>query len=51
MSYTVIISKSVQKQIDRLPDSIVERIDKKIQELAEEPRLDGVIKLKGIVQI
>ncbi|MBW4625689.1 MAG: type II toxin-antitoxin system RelE/ParE family toxin [Brasilonema octagenarum HA4186-MV1] len=47
MSYTIIISKSVQKQIDDLPNDVIERVVEKIQNLAEEPRPDGVVKLKG----
>ncbi len=47
MSYTVVISKSVQKQIDDLPSDMKERITEKIQALADEPRPDGVVKLKG----
>ncbi len=47
MSYTVVISKSVQKQIDNLPPDITLRVIDKIQNLASEPRPDGVVKLKG----
>jgi mRNA interferase RelE/StbE len=47
MSYAVVISKSVQKQIDNLPSDIIERVIEKIQSLASEPRPDGVVKLKG----
>lgn len=47
MTYTIIIPKAVQKQLDALPDDIYDRIAVKIQELAENPRPDGVVKLKG----
>lgn len=47
MSYTVVISKSVQKQIDNLPNDVIERVIEKIQNLALEPRPDGIVKLKG----
>jgi mRNA interferase RelE/StbE len=47
MSYTVVISKSVQKQIDNLPNDVIDRVLEKIQNLALEPRPDGVVKLKG----
>ncbi len=47
MSYTVVISKSVQKQIDDLPNDVTLRVSEKIQSLALEPRPDGVVKLKG----
>lgn len=38
---------SVQKQIDDLPNDIEERVIKEIQNLASEPRPNGVVKLKG----
>jgi mRNA interferase RelE/StbE len=47
MKLTVVISKSVQKQIDDLPNDVRERVVEKIQNLADEPRPDGVVKLKG----
>jgi mRNA interferase RelE/StbE len=47
MSYTVVISKSVQKQIDNLRNDVIDRVLEKIQNLALEPRPDGVVKLKG----
>ncbi len=47
MSYTVVISKSIQKQIDNLPNDVIDRVLEKIQNLALEPRSDGVVKLKG----
>ncbi|BAY10388.1 type II toxin-antitoxin system RelE family toxin [Calothrix sp. NIES-2098] len=47
MRLTVVISRSVQKQIDDLPNDVRERVVEKIQNLADEPRPDGVVKLKG----
>jgi mRNA interferase RelE/StbE len=47
MKYQVIIPKPVQKQLDRLPNSIYTKIIKKIELLAENPRPKGVIKLRG----
>ena len=47
MTYTVIIPKIVQKQIDALPGDIYERVIEKFQQLAEDPRPSGVVKLKG----
>ncbi|UKP00127.1 type II toxin-antitoxin system RelE family toxin [Nostoc sp. UHCC 0870] len=47
MSYTVVISKSVQKQIDNLPNDAMARVIEKIQNLTSEPRPDGIVKLKG----
>lgn len=47
MSYTVIIPKPVQKQLDNLPGDIRQRITDKILSLTIEPRPVGVKKLKG----
>ncbi|MFN5594111.1 MAG: type II toxin-antitoxin system RelE family toxin [Aphanizomenon sp.] len=47
MIYELIITKSIQKQLDNLPNNIQERVYDKISQLAEEPRPDGVVKLKG----
>jgi len=46
MTYEIIITKSIQKQLDNLPNNIQERVYDKISQLAEEPRPDGVVKLK-----
>jgi mRNA interferase RelE/StbE len=47
MTYTIVISKSVQKQIKDLPSHIRERIIEKIKTLTNDPRPDGVVKLKN----
>ncbi|MBE9218016.1 type II toxin-antitoxin system RelE family toxin [Dolichospermum flos-aquae] len=47
MTYEIIITKSIQKQLDNLPNNIQERVYDKISQLAEEPRPDGVVNLKG----
>ena len=47
MTYKIIITKSIQKQLDNLPSNIQDRVYEKISQLAEEPRPDGVAKLKG----
>ena len=47
MIYEIIITKYIQKQLDNLPNNIQERVYDKISQLAEEPRPDGVVKLKG----
>jgi mRNA interferase RelE/StbE len=47
MSYQVIISKPVQKQLDSLPDDVHERAIKRIMALKENPRPRGCVKLKG----
>ncbi|NEP12446.1 MAG: type II toxin-antitoxin system RelE/ParE family toxin [Symploca sp. SIO1B1] len=47
MIYTIITPKAVQKQLDALPDEVYDRVAVKIQQLAEDPRPDGVVKMKG----
>ncbi|MEH2317556.1 type II toxin-antitoxin system RelE family toxin [Nostoc sp.] len=47
MSYQVQISKSASKQIKKLPVDIQERLESRIQQLAQDPRPDGVGKLKN----
>lgn len=47
MSYRIIVPKSVQKQLDSLPDNIRNRVIERLRLLAENPRLPGVVKLKG----
>ncbi|MEG4804289.1 hypothetical protein QUB63_25780 [Microcoleus sp. ARI1-B5] len=46
MTYTIITPKAVQKQLDAWPEDVC-RIAVKLQQLAENPRPDGEIKLKG----
>lgn len=48
MTYIIITPKIVQKQLDALPDDVCNRVIVKIRQLAENPRPDGVIKLKGV---
>jgi mRNA interferase RelE/StbE len=45
--YQVEISKGALKQLKKLPQDIRDRLERKIEELAEEPRPDGVGKLKN----
>lgn len=47
MSYDIQFSKSASKQIKKLSSEVQERIQTKIDNLAIEPRPDGVKKLKG----
>lgn len=47
MRYTVIIPRSVQKQLDRLPDEILERVLRRLAGLEMRPRPADVKKLKG----
>ena len=45
MSYEIIFSKGATKQLSKLPQKIQDRIQSKIDDLAIEPRPDGVKKL------
>ncbi len=47
MRYRVILPKSVQKELDRLPDEVVTRILARLTELEANPRPADVKKLKG----
>jgi mRNA interferase RelE/StbE len=47
MRYTVIVPHSVQKQLDRLPDEIAERILRRLTGLETQPLPPDVKKLKG----
>ena len=47
MSYQVILPKSVQKELNRLPDDIAGRILDALSELKEQPRSPGCKKLRG----
>ncbi|MEH2213409.1 type II toxin-antitoxin system RelE family toxin [Nostoc sp.] len=47
MSYKVEILRSALKQLKKIPSELQERIQIKIDDLATEPRPNGVKKLKG----
>ncbi|NEP03121.1 MAG: type II toxin-antitoxin system RelE/ParE family toxin [Symploca sp. SIO2E9] len=47
MTYTIITPKTVQKQLDALPNDVYEPVAVKVHQLTENPRPDGVVKLKG----
>jgi mRNA interferase RelE/StbE len=47
MTYQVVVPKTVRKQIDALPADMLDRAEEVIRDLAEDPRPDGVIKMKG----
>jgi mRNA interferase RelE/StbE len=47
MKYTVLLSKSVQKQLDKLPDEIGKRIQRRLGSLEVDPRPPDCKKLKG----
>ena len=46
-SYQVTISKTAQKQLDKLSNDIADRLIKSIYRLANDPRPNGCKKLKG----
>ena len=45
--YQVNLKKSVIKDLEKLPDIVLKRVQKTILGLANNPRLDGCKKLKG----
>ena len=45
MAYEVLVPKPVQKQLDRLPESVYRRVLKRIVDLKQEPRPRGSVKL------
>jgi mRNA interferase RelE/StbE len=45
--YKITISKTAQKQLDKLQDSIADRLIEAIYNLADDPRPAGCKKLKG----
>lgn len=45
--YELVISKTAQKQLDKLTDNIADPLIQAIQSLALDPRPHGCIKLKG----
>lgn len=47
MAYTVIIKRSAQKQIKKIPESYFTKIKKAILSLENDPRPAGYIKLTG----
>ena len=47
MSYEVILPKSAQKELDRLPDEIAKRILEALAVLKAQPRPPGCKKLRG----
>lgn len=45
--YQILLPKPVEKQLDRLPVEVRDRLVQRISTLAEEPRPRGSVKLKG----
>jgi mRNA interferase RelE/StbE len=48
MRYQVIVPEKVQKQINALPSKVGDRIYARIATLKDDPRPDGVVKLRGL---
>jgi mRNA interferase RelE/StbE len=46
--YDIILSKTAQKQLNKLPERIAKRIVEVIEKLADEPRPHGYTKLSGV---
>jgi mRNA interferase RelE/StbE len=46
--YEVILSRTAQKQLNKLPPKIAKRLIEIIEKLAKEPRPHGYIKLTGV---
>jgi mRNA-degrading endonuclease RelE of RelBE toxin-antitoxin system len=47
VKYTLEIKQSAQKELDALDNTVFKRIDRRILALADNPRPEGCIKLKG----
>ena len=47
MRYRVLLPKSVQKELDRLPDDVAGRVLARLRALESDPRPSDVKKLKG----
>ncbi len=47
MPYRILLAKQVEKQINALPQQVVNRIEQYIEALRTEPRPSGVKKLRG----
>ncbi len=46
-SYSVVLTKTAQKQLDKLPVKVADTLLDALEELADNPRPDGCKKLKG----
>ena len=47
MAYTIHLEHRAERDLRRLPQDVVRRIDAVFQQLAENPRPDGIVKLSG----
>lgn len=46
-NYRVVLARSGERDLQRLPHDLVDRVIKAIDRLSQNPRLRGVIKLQG----
>ncbi len=46
-TYTVHLERRVERELRRLPQAVVRRIDVMLRRLAHDPRPSGVVKLSG----
>lgn len=47
MSYKIILNRSAEKEILKLPENVHQRVENAIDSLQIQPRPRGVVKLKG----
>lgn len=47
MVYTIHLERRAERDLRRLPQGVIRRIDAILRQLAENPRPDGVVKLSG----
>jgi mRNA interferase RelE/StbE len=47
VAYEVILTKAAERELRALPANILERVDRRIHDLATDPRPPGTKKLKG----
>lgn len=47
MAYTIHLEQRAERDLRRLPQDVVRRLDTVFQQLAENPRPDGIVKLSG----
>lgn len=45
--YAIVFARSARRELDKLPDSVVDRILPRIEELSTNPRPHGCRKIKG----
>lgn len=45
--YNIVVSRSAEKDLERLPATVIKRVSKAIDDLTEQPRPVGSKKLKG----